>query len=374
MTSTLFKMTKTDPTKSRFTLRPKTRAKSLLGLLNKGLRAFVPTAVTALAVVSVGCSTTPGGSSSSLPKQLPEAVASFGAAATDDGSIYVYGGYRGERHEYNRADVSGTLWRWPAGGGNWEALPSSGLSQGAALVTDGHTLFRIGGMAARNAKGEKQDLVSQDVAARFDGVRWQPLPPLPDAHSSHDAVCLDGRLYVAGGWTLPGGKGRGVWLDHMLVLDLRETAPQWRKIPQPFKRRAIAVAALDGRIYCMGGMDDADTTCRDVDIYDTRSGRWSKGPELPKAPMNGFGCAAAVVQERLHVSGFSGDVVRMRTDGSGWETVAKLETRRFFHRFVALDAGRLLAIGGESKEGKLDQCEVVDLTKPAAVASASVKP
>ena len=333
------------------------------------LRAFAGALIAAL---SVGCAT-PSRESATAPKQLPEAVASFGATATDDGSIYVYGGYRGERHGYNRDEVSGTLWRWRSGAAHWESLPTAGLSQGTALVSDGRTLYRVGGMAARNAKGEKQDLASQDVASRFDGARWQPLPALPNPRSSHDAVCLEGKLYAIGGWTLPGGTNRGVWIDHMVVLDPKEASPQWRKIPQPFKRRALAVAALDGRIYCMGGMDDDDTTCRDVDIYDTRTGQWSKGPELPKAPMNGFGCAAIAANGRLYVSGFSGQLVRLNADRSAWESVTKLETPRFFHRFVALDSSRLLALGGESKDGKLDQCEVVNLAKPTAVAVA-VKP
>jgi N-acetylneuraminic acid mutarotase len=321
------------------------------------LRAF---ACASIATFLIGCAT-PSREAATAPTQLPEAVASFGATSTDDGSIYVYGGYRGERHGYNRDDVSGTLWRWRPDGGAWESLPTAGLSQGTALVSDGRTLYRVGGMAARNAKGEKQDLASQTVAARFNGARWEALPALPEARSSHDAVCLDGRLYVAGGWTLPGGTNRGVWLDHMLVLDPRNPGAQWEKIPQPFKRRALAMAALDGRIYCVGGMDDDDTTCRDVDIYDTQTGQWSKGPELPKAPMNGFGCAAIAANGRLYVSGFSGQLVRLNPDASGWEPVTKLEQPRFFHRFVSLAENRLLALGGESKEGKLDGCEIVEL-------------
>src|SRR5262245_14148188 len=80
---------------------------------------------------------------------LPEAVTSFGAVTVDDW-LYVFGGHKGERHEYAAATVSGSFWRLRLSDGRtWEALPPSTPAQGLPLVTHRGYVYRIGGMAAR---------------------------------------------------------------------------------------------------------------------------------------------------------------------------------------------------------------------------------
>ncbi|OYW75579.1 MAG: hypothetical protein B7Z37_12720 [Verrucomicrobia bacterium 12-59-8] len=100
------------------------------------------------------------------PPEMPQQVASFGAAGMPDGSLYFYGGHSGKRHKYNRDDVNGGLFRWKQRADKWEALAQDEPAQGASLVAVKDGVIRIGGMAARNAKGEKQDLWSSETAAR----------------------------------------------------------------------------------------------------------------------------------------------------------------------------------------------------------------
>ena len=100
-----------------------------------------------------------------IPPELPLPVASFGAAALPDGSLYFYGGHSGRRHKYSRDEVHGGLFRWKQGADKWETLAKDEPAQGASLVATTNGVIRIGGMAARNAKGEKQDLWSSETAA-----------------------------------------------------------------------------------------------------------------------------------------------------------------------------------------------------------------
>src|SRR5580765_5627137 len=89
---------------------------------------------------------------------LPETVTSFGAVTTD-GWLYAFGGHKGERHEYSAEMVSGSFQRLRLSDGRaWEALPSSIPGQGLPLVAHNGYVYRIGGMAARNHSGAKQDL------------------------------------------------------------------------------------------------------------------------------------------------------------------------------------------------------------------------
>src|SRR5262249_28350357 len=129
---------------------------------------------------------------------LPEPVTSFGAA-TCDGYLYVFGGHKGERHEYNAEMVSGSFNRLKlADGRTWEKLPSAAPGQGQPLVAYQGAVYRIGGMAAHNHEGEKQDLYSIDLVQCFSpkSRHWENLSSLPAPRSSHDAAVLNGKLYV----------------------------------------------------------------------------------------------------------------------------------------------------------------------------------
>jgi hypothetical protein len=144
---------------------------------------------------------------------LPETVTSFGAV-TADGWLYVFGGHKGERHDYSAEMVSGSFHRMRLNEGRvWEALPSAAPAQGLPLVAHGGYIYRIGGMAARNSASAKQDLHSMTLVQRFNPRRgrWEETTPLPAPRSSHDAALIGNKLYVAGGWRLTGGANKAVW-------------------------------------------------------------------------------------------------------------------------------------------------------------------
>lgn len=302
---------------------------------------------------------------------LPEGITSFGAA-TDDGYLYVFGGYTGKRHDYCVEKVRGTFYRiklaGDGSGQNWETLPGSEPAQGTAIVAYGNYIYRIGGMAAKNHENQPQNLISQNLFERYDIQKdtWTRLSPLPDGRSTHDAIVVGNKLYVGGGWDLNGNPfdndDAAKWQTNLLVADLSQDNPQWQSVPQPFKRRAIAMSAIGSKIYFIGGMDSDNDTSRAVDIYDTATGHWSKGPDLPHSMLNGFGFAAIGVGDAIYANGFSGNLLRLSLDGTKWEAVGELKQPRFFHRLILLDEGQLLAVGGEGKNGKLRNLEILTLS------------
>jgi N-acetylneuraminic acid mutarotase len=228
--------------------------------------------------------------SAEAPPELPLPVASFGAAGTPDGSLYFYGGHSGKRHKYNRDEVHGDLFRWRPGASAWEALEKSEPAQGASLVVAKEGVIRIGGMAARNDKGQAQDLWSSDTAAlyRVSGGKWHPLPKLPQRRSSHDSIVCGETIYAIGGWRMEGDSDT-VWHDTYLTLDLSKADAAWESHPQPFKRRALAVQSVGTKVYAIGGMTDDDDTTTAVSVLDTTTGTWSEGPKLPADKIGGFG-------------------------------------------------------------------------------------
>lgn len=280
---------------------------------------------------------------------LPRPVTSFGAAV-HDGWLYVLGGYSGRPHDYNRDGQTGALQRirvtGAAGGapGTWEDLPGVEPLQSVALVAHPDFLVRAGGMRATNAPGEPERLVSTAEVARYrpGDARWEALPPLPDARSSHDAVVLDGTLYVLGGWRLEGGSDGAVWPRDGVALKLDDPGAGWRSFPVPFQRRGLAVVATAGRVVAIGGMDPDGEMSRQVDIYDPAAGTWKRGPDYPETA---FGVAATAVGDLIYASAMDGTVYSLAPREQRWQPVTTLAFPRFFHRLLALD-GDLLAIGG----------------------------
>jgi hypothetical protein len=329
-------------------------------------------AVTGTAILLAGCATREPVKTTLAP--VPEPVTSFGAV-TSDGYVYVFGGHKGERHDYNAEMVSGSFNRLKLNSGqSWEPLPASTPGQGLPLVTYHGAIYRIGGMAAHNHQGQKQDLFSVNLVERFDPreKRWENVAALPEPRSSHDAAVLGGKLYVAGGWELAGSSNKPTWPSNALVLDLNNPAAGWKEFPQPFQRRALALAAVGTQVFCMGGMDSNNKPTLAVEIYDTVTGQWSHGPDLPPGEIKGFACSAIAQHGRIYVTELQGDLLRLSADQRSWEVVGRLQQPRIAHRLVTAGTTQLIALGGEDgEENKIQSLELLTPTLNASPAKDS---
>jgi N-acetylneuraminic acid mutarotase len=299
---------------------------------------------------------------SELPT-LEAPVTSFGAAVAD-GYLYVYGGHLGSPHEYSADLQANKLLRLNlASPTKWEPVAEGPRRTGLTMVAYRGSVYRIGGWEAKPAAGDKWALHSSRDFARYDAKsgRWVDLAPLPEGRSSHDAAVLGSKLYVVGGWELK-GDGGGEWHETAYVCDLAQPQAQWQQIAKPpFNRRALAVAAYGEKLYVIGGMDDSNEQTTAVAIYDPQSNQWSNGPAVPGENVDGFGIAAFGTQAGLFVSTRTGNIDRLNDDGRGWTTAGKLKHPRYFHRLVAADENRLIAVGGTSRDGKVAQVELIEL-------------
>ena len=194
------------------------------------------------------------------------------------------GGHSGRAHNYSTETTLGDLRRLDLKNpSKWEDLPGGPKLQGLALVAYRGRLVRVGGMQPQNAKSEKTDTKSQATCAMFDpkASKWTEIEPLPEARSSHDAAVAGDTLYVFGGWQLNGKDGKSEWLDHGWSLDLAKWGSKWKKVDQPFQRRALTMSAVGGKVYVIGGLNAKGETELTVNVFDTKSGKWSEGPPLP---------------------------------------------------------------------------------------------
>lgn len=291
---------------------------------------------------------------------LPEPIASFGAAVAD-GWLYVYSGHTGTAHDHSRENLSKHFCRAKLDGSTeWEQLPMGPPLQGLALVAHGGKLYRIGGLDARNAPDEDDDMHSTDSFACFDPATnaWTEMPSLPSGRSSHNAVVMDGRIYVVGGWTLSGDDG-GDWQRGAIVFDLADPSSGWQALPEPpLRRRALAVSHVDGKLVALSGMTEDQEITQAISIYDPTTGSWTEGPSFPGKPFYGFGLAAWNESGRLYAGGMEGVLYRLSSDLSEWEKAGEFATARFFHQLLPARHGQLIAVAGASMEsGHLDTIE-----------------
>jgi len=118
-------------------------------------------------------------------------------------------------------------------------------------------------------------------------------------------------------------------------------------------------------LFVVGGLDDADETLNDVDVYDPAFGKWLS---LPPMPTPRFDCALAAEDGRLFVMGGRNkegnilDVVESFDLVKGiWETLPPLPSGRF-GSCASILKSKLYVFGGWDVD-VVSTIEELDLTK-----------
>jgi N-acetylneuraminic acid mutarotase len=179
-----------------------------------------------------------------------------------------------------------------------------------------------------------------------------------------DAICLNGYLYVMGGWSMTGNSDETKWLDTVWRMSL-DKKDAWEKMAStPFLRRAIALAAHQKKIYVIGGMKESGEPTTNVDCFDPATNSWTSIAPISGVPLTGFGAAAAEVDGKLIVSTVDGAIQQLEDSTQTWRIVGQVETGRFFHRIVPTTHNEFAIIGGANMSvGKFKETEFVRLSQ-----------
>lgn len=188
------------------------------------------------------------------------------------------------------------------------------------------------------------------------GPAWERAASMSQRRSYLAGAELDGILYAAGGMVGETGRPLATFAGY------DPSADRWQVLPQlPVPTRAAAAAALDGRVYVVGGTTAADNTGA-VWAYDPAARRWERRRPLP-APR--FNHGAVALGDTLYVlGGYAGgrehrDVFAYRPAANRWNRVGALP--RATHAFGALAFdGELWVIGGRRGERILGEVWIFD--------------
>ena len=279
---------------------------------------------------------------------IPRATTSFGTC-TDNGWLYIMGGYSGKPHDYHRDGQSSDFYRMNLYDlSHVEKLKNKQGMQSCPLEAWNGKIIRTGGLVATNAPSEDAHLVSLRSVWAFDTERkmWSSLPDMPAGRSSHDTAIIDSTLYVIGGWNLDADNDRREWYSDIWMLDLENPEAGWSSIEAPSERRALASVAIDEKIMVIGGMSSNRGPSNTVALYDPKTNIWSEGPAFPN---QAFGVAADVANGKVIASASNGVVFAWTPGDEEWKEVGAMTYPRFFHQMAADHNGDVLVIGGISR-------------------------
>lgn len=167
-------------------------------------------------------------------------------------------------------------------------LPGGSVYRAGGATCDGRSYYVLGGGSFSGAHAE---------AWRYDpdSDSWTQLADLPVALQNMQAVCIDGFIYLVGGYLPDSGA-------HSNDFQIYDTASDtWVRSTWPFARTPM-LAAWDGKLFAFGGSPGpSDETW----MYDPATGDWS-GP-LASMPLAATYGATAVVDDAIYVVGGASD-------------------------------------------------------------------
>ena len=265
------------------------------------------------------------------------------AAAELNGEIYVIGGFEGDGSPSAKVEAyspASDTWR--------EVAPLPAPRHHAAAFVFG-TLFVMGGF--ETSFSDPQTSVFQYDAT---GNSWSEATNLPKPRGGHAAAVLQCGQDVLGACIFAIG-GTDAAQRNIGEVAVNDPSGLWLMAAQlPTPRDHLAVGAVDGKIYAIGGRLAIDFG-RNVDAneeYDPRANRWTAREALPTARS---GIAAAVLDRRVFVFGGEGsggtfdqnEAYSSETDS--WETMPPMPTARHglgaaVHRIGAPTRGHRIAI------------------------------
>jgi N-acetylneuraminic acid mutarotase len=207
------------------------------------------------------------------------------------------------------------------------------------------------------------------------GNAWFTMAPMPTARIALAVAAVNGKIYAIGGFSNQGVVNTVEVFDPAAFNGIGS----WSPTPaMPTARHGLAVAVVNGKIYAIGGQGSSSLT-NVVEVYDPNSNSWSTTVtivnlrdgtllDVPLAlmPTVRVAFAAAAVNGKIYAIGGGGaDIGGLNTVevydpiSNSWGTAASMPTRRTWVAAAVVN-GKIYAMGGRNSSGVTNTVEVYD--------------
>jgi N-acetylneuraminic acid mutarotase len=234
----------------------------------------------------------------------------------------------------------------------WTSLPDMPSRQGWATagVVKGKC-YVIGGASSFGG-------VASTAVYEFDpkNESWRVRSSLPDRRTMAAAAVVDNKIYVVGG-----GDDDSFLPDLLPSVAIYDPATDsWSKgADMPTPRFLLAAAAVDGKIYAIGGTSDENNVLSDiVERYDPVTNKWTTVENMPAGRR---GHSANVLRGIIYVvagvaQGSDLTTVRFDPQSNTWSNGVAIKNARFAHNSLTVD-GHIIAFGGFNSSRDLTTSE-----------------
>ena len=217
---------------------------------------------------------------------LPQTVSGHKSVSWNDRFVYVVGGF-------NNLTCLNTVYMAsiaPGGLGGWTALnPLPVALRDPAVVIGTNTIYVLGGR-----DGSQVYNTIYYAALNADGTieAWQTSAvTLPANLWGHTATYVMGYLYVAGGSSSPTVENTALSSVYFAKVNALNTLSAFSALTSlPVARNRHAAVTYNGKLYVLGGYDNAGTKSNSVYIatpgLNGSIGAWTTGTNLPVAVSN----------------------------------------------------------------------------------------
>jgi N-acetylneuraminic acid mutarotase len=195
------------------------------------------------------------------------------------GKLYIFGGYNVTTPNYLATTAAES---YDPSSDTWTSIADvpQPLTH-AGIASDGTSIYLAGGYLTDYSTGQQtfgnSNVWRYDIASNT----WSAFVPLPAPVAAGTLVLLGTQLHFFNGVD-PSRTGQ---TEHW-VLDLTNPNPQWTdSTPVPFSRNHVVGAALDGKIYAIGGQPGTDDAApaSNVLVWDPANpGTWTAVASLPE--------------------------------------------------------------------------------------------
>jgi N-acetylneuraminic acid mutarotase len=209
-------------------------------------------------------------------------------------------------------------------------------------------------------------LIGLGLSGAQEKGAWTVKAPAPTARTEVAAAAVQGKIYVIGGFA------RGLSMISSVMEEYDPVTDSWRQrasLPSGLHHAGIGV--VNDRLYVIGGFEYAGFTLWNptthVYQYDPAADRWSSRKAMPTAR---GALAVAVLNGKLHaVGGYAKDAntgahEAYDPQSDSWSSLAPMPVPRDHHA-AGVVGGRLFVIGGRLNRQYAQNLSLTDAYDPA---------
>lgn len=307
---------------------------------------------------------------------LPIRVQEIYPAALN-GVLYVAGGLSPDEGE-GRVGISDRVFALEPGARSWRERARLPLPiHHPNLVGLEREIYAIGGFTAAN--GGAWSMSSAVRVYDPDRDRWSRGPDMPAPYAETVCAAINDRIHVVTG-RRPAGSANSEWSHHAdtnahIVLDAG--AGNWTTAaPAPTARNSAAGAVLDGRLHVIGGRTVNGGNTPVHEVYDPAEDRWETAAPLPEpqaGPRGAGGLAAAALNGRVYAlggewfdstgGGVYSQVWAWDPQADAWTEAGAMPTPRHGLGAVTLDDA-IWTFAGAARTGGNETSATVEVFRP----------